>query len=254
MLYICTMKTKNDSKMTVEQIVLQLIMMSGAKNKSRLAEMLGTTPSCLGNWIKRDSLPLSAIASIRNFFPNVNVEWLAQRSDTMLIKSDEPAVQSKPVQTHPVWESNAVPLDPNKCQYSTVQMLDEMVATCGDIGRGDEAEMMTEYTLPIPGLRFLITCRGDSMDPVICSGDMVAVGAPMGMFDRFREGEMYLIVTRESTMVKYIEDPGPDCEYLQLTTANPDYRLADGGRLPKQEVRSIYRVVMVLKWVDGKCR
>lgn len=242
MVYICTQKQKL-KRMTVEQIVLQLIMMTGARKKSRLAELLEVSPSALGNWISRGSIPTSAIQKVLELLPNVNPEWMAGRSDVVLLSKAEatptPQLQMK---------GDAVPLDVKNCQFSRVQMLDEMAATCGDVDQPECRETMTEFTLPFPGLRYVITCQGTSMEPVLYSGDMVAVGAPMNMFDRFRKDEMYLVVTRTGMMVKYVEDPGQDCPYLQLTTANKNYHLEDGGRLPKEEVRSIYRVKMTLNW------
>ena len=40
---------------------------------------------------------------------------------------------------------------------------------------------------------------------------------------------------------------GPNSPYLLLSTENPNYQLADGGRLAKNEFRAAYRVLMVMR-------
>jgi hypothetical protein len=48
-------------------------------------------------------------------------------------------------------------------------------------------------------------------------------------------------------MVKMVEDPGPSSSFLLLSTENPNYQLADGGKLAKSEFRAAYRVIMVMR-------
>ena len=48
-------------------------------------------------------------------------------------------------------------------------------------------------------------------------------------------------------MVKLVEDPGPAFPFLLLSTENPNYQLADGGRLAKKDFKAAYRVLMVMR-------
>ena len=48
-------------------------------------------------------------------------------------------------------------------------------------------------------------------------------------------------------MVKMVQDPGPSSPYLLLSTENPNYQMADGGKLAKSEFRTAYRVIMVMR-------
>ena len=86
------------------------------------------------------------------------------------------------------------------------------------------------------------------MLPRIQDGDYVGVGEALGRYEEFRAGEPYLVQTTDGRlMVKMVHDPGPTVPYLQLSTENPSYQLADGGRLAKNEFRAAYRVIMVMR-------
>ena len=86
------------------------------------------------------------------------------------------------------------------------------------------------------------------MLPRIQDGDYVAVGEALGRYEEFRKGTPYLIQTTDGRlMVKMVEDPGATFPFLHLSTENPKYQLADGGRLAKKEFKAAYRVIMVMR-------
>ena len=102
--------------------------------------------------------------------------------------------------------------------------------------------------MPRRDIKYVFQCHGDSMLPRIQDGDYVGVGEALGRYEEFRQGDPYLVQTTDGRlMVKMVQDPGPTSPYLLLTTENPNYQLADGGKLAKSEFRAAYRVIMVMR-------
>ena len=118
----------------------------------------------------------------------------------------------------------------------------------GDVPQPDAKEGLIPLQIPRKDVKYVFQCHGDSMLPRIQDGDFVGVGEALGRYEAFRKGDPYLVQTTDGRlMVKMVEDPGPQSPFLLLSTENPHYQLADGGRLAKNEFRAAYRVLMVMR-------
>ena len=120
--------------------------------------------------------------------------------------------------------------------------------TLGDTSQPESREGLIPIQMPRRDIKYVFQCHGDSMLPRIQDGDYVGVGEALGRYEEFRPGDPYLVQTTDGRlMVKMVQDPGPTSPFLLLSTENPNYQLADGGRLAKSEFRTAYRVIMVMR-------
>ena len=241
--------------MTVEEKISVLVERY-CRNRSHLADMIGVTPQAVNNWVYRDHIPHKGIKAIMDRFPQEDEEWL--RGSKVTVSSG-----SLPLPDDDEEEDDALRLDSdiNAVQKLEERMQDSIQASrtsahfvsglqpsLGDTPQPDNKEGLIPLQMPRKDIKYVFQCHGDSMLPRIQDGDYVGVGEALGRYEEFRKGEPYLVQTTDGRlMVKMIEDPGPDSPFLLLSTENPDYQLADGGRLAKNEFRAAYRVLMVMR-------
>lgn len=199
------------------------------RNRSHLADMIGVKPQAVNNWIYRDHIPQRGIEAIIARFPQVDREWLRGGSlptssgPLPLPEEDEDDEMSAPLATVGQPASNETPQTENREGLIPIQM-------------------------PRRDVKFVFMCHGDSMLPRIQDGDYIGVGEAIGRYENFLSGVPYLIQTTDGRfMVKMVQDPGPSSPYLLLSTENPKYELADGGKLAKKEFYAAYRVIMVMR-------
>ena len=113
---------------------------------------------------------------------------------------------------------------------------------------GDVKEGLIPLQMPRRDVKYVFQCHGDSMLPRIQDGDYVGVSEAIGRYEEFQKGVPYLIQTTDGRlMVKIVQDPGPTTPYLLLSTENPNYEMADGGKLAKREFYAAYRVIMIMR-------
>lgn len=107
---------------------------------------------------------------------------------------------------------------------------------------GSQTVMLSECErFIVPSFRnadFLITVRGDSMQPHYFSGDLVACKmlSLAGIF--FQWGKVYVIDTEQGALIKKIEQ-GSTPESILLVSANPTYKPFEISR------SSIYHIAIV---------
>ena len=112
----------------------------------------------------------------------------------------------------------------------------------------NQEDGLVPLQLPHSDVKYVFQCHGDSMLPRIQDGDYVGVSDAIGRYEEFQKGVPYLIQTTDRRlMVKKVQDPGPASPYLLLSTENPNYELADGGKLAKREFYAAYRVIMIMR-------
>lgn len=220
--------------MTVEEKISTLVD-HYCRNRSHLAAMIGTSPQTVNNWIYRDHIPARGIEAILNRFPEVERDWLRGGSSSASGRLPQPAEDDEetPDYSH---------------QHGRAMLVSGIRPSLGDVPQVDSQEGMAPVQMPRRDIKYVFQCHGDSMLPRIKDGDYVGVGEPLGRYEAFRPGDPYLIQTTDGRlMVKMIQDPGPHSPNLILTTENPNYQLADGGRLPKSDFRTAYKVIMVMR-------
>lgn len=241
--------------MTVEEIITILVDRY-SHNRSHLANMIGVKPQVVNNWIYRDHIPSRGIDAIIAHFPGVDIDWLrggnsSISSGSMPLPDEENEDEetllfdTKPDSRPAAEEQTADSKLPGEASAHFVSGLQPSL---GDEPQPEVREGLVPLQMPRKDVKYVFQCHGDSMLPRIQDGDYVGVGEALGRYEEFRKGAPYLIQTTDGRlMVKMVEDPGPSSPFLRLSTANPNYQLADGGRLAKSEFRAAYRVLMVMR-------
>lgn len=241
--------------MTVEEKI-NVLVEQYCRNRSHLADMIGVTPQAVNNWVYRNHIPRRSIEAITARFPQVDREWLGggnthSSSWAMPLPAEDDEDEAKQY-TSPgqgIGPEATYLLSDGKTRDSASALLVTGVQpTLGDAPQAGSRERLAPIQMPRQDVKYVFQCHGDSMLPRIQNGDYVGVGEALGRYEEFRQGDPYLIQTTDGRlMVKMVKDPGPSSPYLLLSTENPNYQLADGGKLAKSEFRAAYRVIMVMR-------
>lgn len=90
----------------------------------------------------------------------------------------------------------------------------------------------------------IVDVSGKSMEPLICSGDCIAIKRLENWRDTYLPGEVYAIVTREYRTIKRIRksEKGPD--WIKLVPENPDFDPMD---LKIDSVMAVFLVLGAVK-------
>lgn len=235
--------------MTVEEKIAILVERY-CRNRSHLADMIGVSPQVVNNWVYRDHIPHRGIEAIISRFPQEDRSWL--RGGDASISSGSLPLPAEVDDEDDIEFSIGQPAtngdSTTASSGATSFFAAGMRPSLGEVPQVDEEERLVPVQMPRRDIKFVFRCHGDSMLPRIQDGDYVGVGESLGRYEDFRAGVPYLVQTNDGRfMIKMVQDPGPAVPYLQLTTENPNYQLADGGRLAKSEFRAAYRVIMVMR-------
>jgi phage repressor protein C with HTH and peptisase S24 domain len=119
-------------------------------------------------------------------------------------------------------------------------------ATCGDLSRpivfADE-HIIGHVNLPnVSPTAAIIRANGDSMEPHIHDGDWIAV-REVANLDVLFYGQVYLVITNEYRLLKYLRRDEDEKNYVILRSDNKEY---DDIRLPKAEIRHLFIVENIL--------
>ncbi|EOA55613.1 hypothetical protein HMPREF1214_03736 [Bacteroides sp. HPS0048] len=120
-------------------------------------------------------------------------------------------------------------------------------ATCGLSGRDIEfTDEKVIGSIDAPEINpdsKIIFATGDSMLPLIASGDRIVI-RKIESWDYFNYGQVYLIITNEYRLIKRVRRHPKDAEKLiLLRSENPDY---DDIDLPKREIIHLFIVENIL--------
>ena len=241
--------------MTIEEKISVLVERY-CRNRSHLADMIGVTPQAVNNWVYRDHIPRRGIEAILARFPAVDEEWLRGGSVPVaggplpLPDEDGEEDDAPRLGTSADMAAGAEGrlADGTLPSPASAHFVSGVQPSLGDVPQPDTREGLIPLQMPRKDIRYVFQCHGDSMLPRIQDGDYVGVGEALGRYEEFRPGDPYLVQTTDGRlMVKMVKDPGPASPFLLLSTENPNYQLADGGRLAKSEFRAAYRVLMVMR-------
>ena len=92
----------------------------------------------------------------------------------------------------------------------------------------------------------IVKVSGDSMQPVICNGDMIAI-RPVQNRNLLFWGQIYVVVLDDYRMVKYVRK-NSDPNLITLKSENPAY---DDIEVPKSEVRHLFIVENIIR-IDNR--
>lgn len=204
--------------MDKREMLLALIDRYADGNKASMAKRLGVTPQAISTWLARNTFDNELIFAKCE---SLNAEWLLTGKGEMT-KSVVPAAANN---------YTAVPV------YNAEASAGEGLLRLG-------TEFVDQY-LQLPYARkgdIALTAVGNSMLPVINSGDLLVVREKTNWNEFLEPGKMYVIVTNDEIYVKVISGITPD-DSLQLHSYNADY---PDFNVPSRFVQSVFRVVAVV--------
>ena len=122
----------------------------------------------------------------------------------------------------------------------------DLDVTCGGRSRpivfADE-HIIGHVNLPnVSSNAVIIRANGDSMEPHINDGDWIAVREVFN-FNELYYGQVYLVITDELRLLKYLRKDKDEQNYVILRSENDRY---DDIRLAKSSIRSLFIVENVL--------
>lgn len=202
--------------MNKKEMLLRLIAHYEQGNKANMAKRLGITPQAISTWLARETFDVELIYAKCE---HVSAEWLLSGKGDM-IKKEALLADCQPI---PVYNAEA--------------------SAGGGMLRLN-GEFVSHY-LQVPFARkgdIALTTVGNSMLPVICTGDLLVVREKTNWHEHLEPGKIYVIVTNEEIYVKVISEVLPD-QSLLLHSYNADY---SDFRIPPQFIHSIFRVVSIL--------
>ena len=173
----------------------------------------------------RRSIDKEKVKSIALNFPDLNIDWLLYGDGEMF----------RPYHPHYVFDAE------NKDQTQKIPIYD-LVATGGIVSvfQDQNAEPADYLSLPgLPPVDGAVYVRGDSMAPLIKSGDIIIYKRVTLSEDSIMWGQIYLLsytFDQDSyTSVKYLrrsERPG----YIRLASENPNF---DPQEIPSSSITAI---------------
>ncbi|AOW11245.1 LexA family transcriptional regulator [Flavobacterium gilvum] len=195
------------------------------KTDGEFADFLGIKQNTLSNWASRNSIDYDRIISKCE---NIDANWLLTGKGEML-KSNKDSI-AEPVESYrktkdPIYEIQRVPLFNLEATMGLVPLVD---------GDGVDEEKVIDYiTIPsMPSCDGAIYASGDSMYPLLKSGDMIAYKRIAVERAQIFFGEMYVVAVKldeSSTMktIKFVHQSELGDEYVKLVSHNQHHAPKD---------------------------
>lgn len=233
--------------------------------QKELADAIGTNNTTLSNWEKDISKPdIDTIVKLSNYFgisiddlvffknekngnengkvygkvSNKNAQvnaHLSEKYTSPILKEDIETIKGQPV------------IYSHKPSIKAVPYYDLPVSAgpLGLIDVGDGRDAAGYVDLPaFYGCEEILPVLGISMEPLIYSGDFIGVKSITNLstrWDFLQTGKIYLIVTREERMIKYLNEAS-DSE--NIICSSPNYT---SFKVHKRDILEIHRVVAVAR-------
>lgn len=202
-------------------------------SRRKFQEAIDVSNSYIQNISKGISSKILNSISIQ--YPELNKEWLLTGMGEMLVNSER--------------EDKTVSITQSSVSESNRKgaLIYDIDATCGADGRGIEfTEERVIGSIDAPEINpnsQIIFATGDSMQPLIYSGDRIVI-RKIESWSYFNYGQVYLIITEEYRFIKRIRRHSSDEENLIiLRSENADF---DDIILPRKEIIHLYLVENIL--------
>ena len=180
-----------------------------------------------------DGTRRTTIDKISNSFPELSKVWLLTGEGEMLT-TDAPVVEQRKQETEEN-EGKLIPLLPLSAEGGSLDGFDNLGVSLPD------CEVI--YS-PIKDADMAITVSGKSMEPDYPEGCRVVVKRIN--HDLFIEwGREYVLDTINGIVLKTLE-PSDDPNFIRCTSLNPDQRRYAPFEIPKESVRGVYRVHLMM--------
>ena len=188
-----------------------------------------------GYWGKTKSISADIAMKISRIYGDMSTEWLLRDKGEMIKNAER---EQKTI------EISESAISKTKRKGALIYDID---ATCGLSGRDIEfTDEKVIGSIDAPEINpdsKIIFATGDSMLPLIASGDRVVI-RKIESWDYFNYGQVYLIITNEYRLIKRVRRHPKDADNLiLLRSENPDY---DDIDLPKREIIHLFIVENIL--------
>ncbi|WP_294554004.1 S24 family peptidase [uncultured Bacteroides sp.] len=202
-------------------------------SRRKFQDAIGVSNSYIQNISKGISREVLNRISIQ--YPELDTNWLLTGVGEML-QSEE---RSEKI--------ISVPQTAVSTKQRKGALIYDIDATCGLSGRDIEfTDEKVIGSIDAPEINpdsKIIFATGDSMLPLIASGDRVVI-RKIESWDYFNYGQVYLIITNEYRLIKRVRRHPKDSDNLiLLRSENPDY---DDIDLPKREIIHLFIVENIL--------
>lgn len=206
-----------------KDIVKRLKIGLGLSSDNALADALGISKTTLSNWKSRNSLDFSLVFSNCEQF---SADWLLTGEGNMLKSArEEPQVEVKPIHQ---------PRSTEKREETQVVYLYDFEAAAGLKSLFDNNRQNIIDTIKIPNLPKCdgaIHIVGDSMYPLLKSGDIILYKQIAAEIQNIIYGEMYLLSYDmdgdDYIAVKYIRKSEQGEPFVSLASENPEHAARD---------------------------
>lgn len=206
-------------------------------NKAAFAKQLGVSPQTVHSWIARNTFDSELVFAKCD---GLSADWLLTGEGPMLRSEDgirfEETIQRAPVRLHRIsGKSRDTVVSEQSVPLYGVE------ATAGIMAQGDMSDYIIDHiSIPhMPKVDGALVVTGDSMYPIIKSGDIVLYK----VFQDFRHiiyGQMYLVsVTMEGdtlVLVKYVYKVEGADDFILLVSENKHH---EPFKVPLSSVRSL---------------
>ena len=180
-----------------------------------------------------DGTRRTTIDKISNSFPELSKVWLLTGEGEMLT-TDAPVVEQRKQETEEN-EGKLIPLLPLSAEGGSLDGFDNLGVSLPD------CEVI--YS-PIKDADMAITVSGKSMEPDYPEGCRVVVKRiNHALFIEW--GREYVLDTTNGIVLKTLE-PSDDPNFIRCTSLNPDQRRYAPFEVPKESVRGVYRVHLMM--------
>ena len=223
------------TKERVQAAIKHLISSGFAENQKDLAEKIGFNATNLSQAKKGEERYLTEGLAQRLSTNNsgINLSWLLTGEGEMLT-TDALVVEQRKQESEEN-EGKLIPLLPLSAEGGSLDGFDNLGVSLPD------CEVI--YS-PIKDADMAITVSGKSMEPDYPEGCRVVVKRIN--HDLFIEwGREYVLDTINGIVLKTLE-PSDDPNFIRCTSLNPDQRRYAPFEIPKESVRGVYRVHLMM--------
>lgn len=182
-----------------------------------------------------DNTRTKTLDKISNAYPDINIAWLKTGVGEMLINEER--------------KEKIISVDKTAISETGRKgaLIYDIDATCGIDGRDieftDERVIGSIEAPEINSNSKIIFATGDSMIPLITSGDRIVV-RKIESWDYFNYGQVYLIITNDYRFIKRVrKHPANPEDLILLRSENKEY---DDIDLPKREIVHLFIVENIL--------
>lgn len=210
--------------MDKKQMILDLIDYYSNGNKTLFSKKLGVTPQTISSWLSRNTFDKELIFAKCE---NVSAEWLLTGNGPMLKEEQQINNKPEPVKSPQIQILHHPKVSEKKITQQSIPLYDVSVAAnLKTVFDNKDQNILGEISMPdIPRCDGAVYVRGDSMYPLLKSGDIVGY-KEIHDFSNVIFGEMYIvsydIEGDEYVCVKYINRSEQDgC--VKLVSYNPHH-------------------------------